>query len=199
MVAPSEKHEIRITGMGGQGVILCGYILGKAAALYDKGLSSTMTQSFGPEARGSACSAQVVIASHKIGYPYVNKPGVLIAMSHDSYGKYIDGVAGDALILYDSDLVHPGPIKEGQTAYGIPATRIAEDMGRKIVLNIVMIGFFTAVSDILSQKAVRHAVASTVPKGTEEFNVRAFNEGFQYGKSLMREIEKKKKNNGLGR
>jgi 2-oxoglutarate ferredoxin oxidoreductase subunit gamma len=186
----SKRCEVRITGLGGQGVILCGHIIGKAAALYDHKFS-TMTQAFGPEARGSACSSQVVIEPENVKYPYVTSSDILIALSQDAFNKFIPEAARDAVICYDSSLVTIDKLPSGkQNAYGIPATRIAEDMGRKIVLNIVMLGFFTAVCDVISQRAMRKAVVKSVPKGTEEFNLKAFNEGFDYGIKLKRRLEK---------
>jgi 2-oxoglutarate ferredoxin oxidoreductase subunit gamma len=188
-MAEKNKYEVRITGFGGQGVILCGYIIGKAAALFDN-KHSTMTQAFGPEARGSSCSSQVVIAPKTVEYPYVSHPDVLVAMSQDAFNKYAPELADDAVILYDSDFVKMGELKPGQRAYGIPATRLAEELGRKIVLNIVMMGFFTAMGGVLGQKAMRKAVISSVPKGTEDFNLRAFAEGYNHGMKLRRKHEK---------
>lgn len=189
-MAARDRCEIRITGMGGQGVILCGYILGKAAALYDR-KSSTMTQSFGPEARGSTCSSQVIIEPVTVAYPYVTRPNILMALSQDAYGKYINEAADDALILYDSSLVTIEKLPHAkQEAFGIPATKLAEALGRKIVQNIIMMGFFSAFADVLSQRAVRKAVVTSIPKGTEEFNLKAFKEGLDYGMKLKRRLRK---------
>jgi len=189
-MAEKKRCEVRITGLGGQGVILCGHIIGKAAALYDHQFS-TMTQAFGPEARGSACSSQVVIEPIDVKYPYVTRSDILIALSQDAFNKYLPEATDHAVLLYDSSLVEveklPG---ENQTAYGIPATRIAEELGRKIVLNIVMLGFFTAICDVISQRAMKKAVAKSVPRGTEKFNLRAFSEGLDYGIKLKRRLEK---------
>ncbi|MHC4660746.1 MAG: 2-oxoacid:acceptor oxidoreductase family protein [Planctomycetota bacterium] len=194
-MAENKRHEVRVTGFGGQGVILCGHIIGKAAALFDHKFS-TMTQSFGPEARGSACSSQVIIEPEHVEYPYVTRPNILIAMSQDAFNKYLPEIADDALILYDSSLVTIEKLpSDKQTAYGIPATKIAEELGRRIVLNIVMLGFFSAIADVLSQRAMRKAVLKSVPKGTEEFNMRAFSEGLDYGLKLKRRLQKNNSGN----
>jgi 2-oxoglutarate ferredoxin oxidoreductase subunit gamma len=186
MEAAMAVTEIRITGFGGQGVILCGYIIGKAASIFNE-QHSTLTQSFGPEARGSACSAQVIISDDRVLYPYVTAPDILIAMSKDGYLTHKDKISDDCIIVYDSDLVklerHGSKVK----TYGIPATRIAEELGRKIVLNIVMLGFFGAVSGILPKDALRKAVETSVPSGTEELNLKAFDKGYEYGVSLKKE------------
>lgn len=178
-----SKTEIRITGFGGQGVILCGYLIGKAASIYDK-KHATLTQSFGPEARGSACSAQVVVSDSRVLYPYVTHPQVMLAMSHDGYATHKNSMADEAVILYDQDLVKPEEHKAGVKVYGIPATRFAEELGRKIVLNIVMLGFFAATTGLIDKDAVRKAVETSVPKGTEELNLKAFDKGYQYGLEL---------------
>jgi 2-oxoglutarate ferredoxin oxidoreductase subunit gamma len=177
------NSEIRITGFGGQGVILCGYIIGKAASIFNN-QHSTLTQSFGPEARGSACSSQVVISDDRVLYPYVTKANVLIAMSKDGYNTHKDSVTDDALIVYEKDLVKPSKHKPKVKTFGIPATRIAEEIGIKIVQNIVMLGFFGAVNDFLPKDALRKAVESSVPGGTEELNLKAFDRGYEYGVKL---------------
>jgi 2-oxoglutarate ferredoxin oxidoreductase subunit gamma len=178
--------EIKIGGFGGQGVILTGMIVGKAAAIFDDTFS-TMTQAFGPEARGSACSSQVIISEDKILYPYVAQPDVLVVMSQDAAARFSPALkkSKDALLLYESDLVKPETLDIEATTYGIPATRFAEELGRKMVLNIVMVGFFTAMTKLLSADAVRNAVKTSVPKGTESLNLSAFDKGFTYGQELL--------------
>jgi 2-oxoglutarate ferredoxin oxidoreductase subunit gamma len=186
MEAAMAVTEIRITGFGGQGVILCGYIIGKAASIFND-QHSTLTQSFGPEARGSACSAQVIISDDRVLYPYVTMPDILITMSKDGYLTHKDKIADDCIIVYDSDLVKPEKHGSKVKTYGIPATRVAEELGRKIVLNIVMLGFFGAVSGILPKDALRKGVETSVPSGTEELNLKAFDKGYEYGVSLKKE------------
>jgi 2-oxoglutarate ferredoxin oxidoreductase subunit gamma len=170
------RTEIRITGLGGQGVILLGYVLGKAAALHGD-RHAVMTQSFGPEARGSACSAQVVVDEERIAYPYPIHPQHLIALSQDGYDLHIDQCAENAMVFIDSDLVEP---KSSQRKHLlVQATRIAEDVGRRILLNMVMLGFFGRHSNILDVAAFRSAIAGSVPPGTEEMNLAAFERGWE--------------------
>ncbi len=174
--------EIKIGGFGGQGVILTGMIIGKAAAIFDNKFS-TMTQAFGPEARGSSCSSQVIISDQKILYPYVAHPDVLVVMSQDAAVRFSPELKQDAkaLLLYEKDLVNLEGVKTKATPYGIPATRFAEELGRTMVLNIVMVGFFTSVTKLVGQEAVRKAIADSVPKGTTEMNLKAFERGFEWG------------------
>ena len=178
------KTEIRVGGLGGQGVILCGSIIGKAAALFD-GKHATLIQAFGPEARGSACSAQVTISDKEIGYPYVKQADILIVMSTDAYQQFIPALKPKGLLLYESDLIDVGrDLPAGVRALGIPATRFAEELGRRLVLNIVMTGFFAGSTPAVKAEAVEKAVLESVPKGTEELNLKAFRKGFEYGRSL---------------
>jgi 2-oxoglutarate ferredoxin oxidoreductase subunit gamma len=179
-----KKYDIRITGFGGQGVILSAHILGKAASIFGK-YNATMTQSFGPEARGSACSAQLVIDEDRVLYPYIRRPDVLVAMSQEGYEKYKTEMSSDGILVYEEELVHPAKAKgkgKGKVkAYGIPAARLAEDVvGRKITMNIIMIGFFTAVTGLIAKEAMKEAVLSSVPAGTEKLNTLAFETGYEH-------------------
>lgn len=174
--------EIKIGGFGGQGVILSGIIIGKAATIYDNKFA-TLTQSFGPEARGSACSAQLLISDEEILYPYVTELDILVVMSQEAYAKFGPEVRKDGLVLYEADLVTP-PAGEQHRKFAIPATRLAEELGRKMVLNIVMTGFFTAVTGLVSEDSMRNAIRDSVPPGTESLNMRAFERGFAFGQSM---------------
>ncbi len=173
-----SRTEIRITGFGGQGVVLCGYIIGRACAV-NANLHATMIQSFGPEARGSACSATLAISEAPILYPYIRRPKILVAMSTDGYEKYRDELADDGTLIYEENLVHPS-LKPGQTAFGIPSTRIAEALGRALVQNIVMLGFVIEVTQMVPREAIREAVRTSVPAGTEELNLKALDAGLGY-------------------
>ncbi|RKY84361.1 pyruvate ferredoxin oxidoreductase [candidate division KSB1 bacterium] len=175
------KTELRITGFGGQGVILSAYIIGKAASIFDNKYA-TMTQSFGPEARGSACSAQLIISEEKILYPYIIKPNIMIAMSQEGYEKYEATMKGEGILIYESNLVKPGKNRTKIKKYCIPSTKIAEDLGRRIIQNIVMLGFFTAVTGLIDYNAMKEAVKTSVPRGTEELNLKAFESGYEYFK-----------------
>ncbi|KPL03158.1 MAG: pyruvate ferredoxin oxidoreductase [candidate division Zixibacteria bacterium SM23_73_2] len=178
--------EIRISGFGGQGIIRCGLIIGKAASLYD-GKSATLTQSFGPEARGSACSAQVVIDEERVLYPYITVPNILVAMSQEAYSKFSSNLKEGGTLLIDTDLVKLDQKKDKVKLYAIPATRIAEEMGNKIIANIVMLGFFTAVTKIISKDAARDSISGSVPERFVELNIKAFDRGYEYGENLLGE------------
>jgi len=175
------KTEIRVGGLGGQGVILCGSIIGKAAAIYG-GKHATLIQAFGPEARGSACSAQVMVSDDMIGYPYVKSPDILVLMSQDAFTQFLPALKPGGMVLYENELVDPaGKLPAGVKAVGVPATRFAEELGRRLVLNIVMVGFFAGVTGLVPIDAVEKAVKDSVPKGTEELNMKALRKGYDYG------------------
>jgi len=174
------RTEVRIGGFGGQGVILTGYVIGKAASLFDN-KNATMTQSFGPEARGSACSSQIVISEGAILNPYVKTPQVMVIMSQEAFTKFSPGLDVNGMMLVEEELVDPQGLPPTVRLFGIPATRIAEGLGRKVVLNMVMAGFFTAVTKLVSKDAMRKAIETSVPRGTEGLNLLAFEKGFEYG------------------
>jgi 2-oxoglutarate ferredoxin oxidoreductase subunit gamma len=173
-----DRTEIRITGYGGQGVVLSAYIVGRACSI-NAGKHATMIQSFGPEARGSACSATLVIEDTEVLYPYIRRPSFLVALSNEGYEKYKDELADDGTLVHEADLVVPD-MREGQKVLSIPSTRIAEEIGRVIVQNIVMLGFFTAASQVIAREEMRKAVEASVPGGTTELNLKAFNAGLKY-------------------
>jgi len=174
--------EIRIAGFGGQGVILSAIIIGKAASIFQRA-HATMTQNFGPESRGGACSAQVVLSDDPILYPYVTRPDILVAMSQEAYARFVPELKDGGLLVVEQDMVQVSGLPSGVRVFGVPATRLAEDLGRKMVLNVVMVGFFAAVTQLLDPDAIRHAVEDSVPPATRELNLRAFEKGFEYGLS----------------
>jgi 2-oxoglutarate ferredoxin oxidoreductase subunit gamma len=176
--------EIRISGFGGQGVILSAIVIGKAGCIFENGFS-TMTQSFGPEARGGACSAQVILSNEPILYPYVTHPDVLVTMSQEAYSLFTPQLKKDGILIIEQDLVRVEKLPPGVRVYGVPATRLAEELGKRMVLNIVMVGFFAAVTNVLEPEAVRQAVADSVPEAFRELNLKAFDKGFQYGKQHL--------------
>lgn len=179
------RTEIRVGGLGGQGVIMCGSIIGKAAAIY-AGKHAAMVQAFGPEARGSACSAQVILSDDTIGYPYVRHPDILVLMSQDACTQFVPQLKSDGLVLYEDELVTPsGHLPPSAHGFGIPATRFAEELGRRLVLNIVMVGFFAGATGLLPYDAVEKAVLDSVPKGTESLNLRALAKGYAFGGSKL--------------
>ncbi len=176
--------EIRIAGFGGQGVILSAILLGKAASIYQNGFA-TMTQNFGPEARGGACSAQLILSDEPVLYPYVTRPDIMVVMSQEAYNRFSPELKPEGLLIVEEDLVRVSDLKGDPKVYSIPATRIAEELGKRMVLNSVMVGFFTAVTNLLTADAVRKAVADSVPPSFRELNLKAFDRGYEYGNAEL--------------
>jgi 2-oxoglutarate ferredoxin oxidoreductase subunit gamma len=179
--------EVRISGYGGQGVILAAAVVGKAAAIFQDGYA-TMTQAFGPEARGGSSSAQVILSTEPILYPYITRPDVLVAMSQEAYTKFSPEVKPGGIVIIERELVRVDKIQPGDRIYAVPATRLAEELGRKVVLNIVMVGFFGAVTNLLDPDALRKAVEDSVPPAMRKLNLQAYDKGFEYGATLMSHI-----------
>jgi 2-oxoglutarate ferredoxin oxidoreductase subunit gamma len=177
-----QLTEIRIAGFGGQGVILAAIVVGKAASIFE-GDYATMTQSFGPEARGGACSAQVILSDSPILYPYVTQPDILVVMSQEAYSKFAPELKEGGTLVIEQDLVRVSHLPPGTKVLSCPATRLAEELGKKMVLNIVMVGFFAAVTSLVKPECMRQAVADSVPPAFKELNLKAFDKGFEYGQS----------------
>jgi len=156
-----------------------GYIIGKATSIFDDRFS-VLNQSFGPEARGSACSAQVLVNKERILYPYLRNNDIMIAMSQEGFDMHYPALRDKGILIYEKDLVKPGKIRKSVNAYSVPSTRIAEEMGRTLIQNVVMLGFFTAAADLVEYDAMRKAVETSVPPGTEELNLSAFQKGYDY-------------------
>lgn len=186
-----RRYEIRLAGTGGQGQILAGIVLAEAAAIYE-GLNAVQTQSYGPESRGGASKAEVVLSEDEIDYPKVTTPDVVLVMSQEAYDKYAKDVKPGGLVIVDSTLVRSGDIEgEGYTVIRLPITGIARhEIGREIVANIVALGAIAALSDVVSRQALEKAVLARVPQGTEELNQRAFTIGFERATAVVQEAAK---------
>jgi 2-oxoglutarate ferredoxin oxidoreductase subunit gamma len=176
--------EIRFSGFGGQGIIRLGLITGKAVSLFDNKYA-TMTQSFGPEARGSACSSQVVISPDRVLYPYITRPEILVSMSQEAYDKYEPELREDGLLIIDTDLVKNRPPRGQIKLYTITSTRLAEELGNRIFANLVMLGFFAAVSKVVSAEAIKKALPGLVPSRFLDINIKAFEKGYGYGEEVL--------------
>jgi 2-oxoglutarate ferredoxin oxidoreductase subunit gamma len=171
--------NIRFSGFGGQGIVLSGFIMGNAA-LKD-GNNAIQTQSYGSESRGGACRSDVIISDKNINELSPPEVDVLVSMSHSAFEKYVPMLKKGGTLIIDTDLVFPENVK-GFKFYGIPATDIAyKKFGRKIIGNMVMIGYVTAITKTVSKKSAKESIKSNVPKGTGELNIKAFEEGYKLG------------------
>lgn len=179
------SREIQFAGFGGQGIILAGYITGKALALFE-GKSASMTQSYGPEARGGACASGVVVdddPTKPVDYPKVRKPDILVVMSQEGYDVYIPKLKSGGILIYDEDLVQPKNLRSDIKAFPIPATRIADDeLGKVIVANVVMLGALVALTGIVSEESMRKSIETSVKRDYVEINLKAFEKGLEAAK-----------------
>ncbi|MEA1964100.1 MAG: 2-oxoacid:ferredoxin oxidoreductase subunit gamma [Candidatus Aerophobetes bacterium] len=180
------KKEIRIAGFGGQGVVLSGVILGRAAVLYDK-KKATQTQSYGAEARGGAARSEVVISDEDIDYPKVINPDILIAISQRALDKYIKDLKPEGILIVDSELVKDLPESCAFSLYRVPASQLAsKEFERIIVANMIMLGFLVGLTEVISLEALKSSVRESVPKGTEELNLKALEKGGEIAKEMKR-------------
>jgi len=171
------RHEVRIAGFGGQGIVLSGIVLGTAAMYGDK--FSTQVQSYGPEARGGACKSEVVISDEKISFPMVTTPDFFIALSQEALDRYIADLPAGKTLIVDEDLVKKIPERKGIRIHRLPMTRIADrKVKNRTYTNVVMLGAVTGLTSLVSREAMRKAVKDTVPKATIEKNLAALEEGF---------------------
>ncbi len=169
----SFRYEIRLSGEGGQGLVLAGKILAEAAAIYE-GLNATQSKSYGPEARGGASRSEVILSDGDIDYPKASRLDLLLALTQEACDRYVKDLKADGVLLVDSDAVTDvpsGPFR----VYSVPLVRTArEKLGKEVVANIVALGFITRLLKVVSPDSVREAILTRVPKGTEEINQKAF-------------------------
>jgi 2-oxoglutarate ferredoxin oxidoreductase subunit gamma len=169
------RYEIRLAGSGGQGIILAAIILAEAAGVPD-GKYVCQTQSYGPEARGGASKAEVVISDQEIDYPQITKPDVLLCMNQSSCEAYAFDLKPDGLLLVDASFVHDTPTTR---AVSLPFTKIARDeVGRVQTANIVALGALAVLSGAVGVTGLKAAVLARIPRGTEELNEKALEAGF---------------------
>ncbi len=173
-----ERYEIRLSGAGGQGLILAGVILAEAAAIYD-GKNALQSQSYGPEARGGASKSEVIISDEEIDYPKATSIDALLSLTQESCIKYSTDLKEGGFLLVDSDFVDKVP--EGNfIIYKVPIIRTAQkEVGKMIVANIVALGAMVELTGVVSKEAIKEAVLARVPKGTEDLNKAALEAGFQ--------------------
>jgi len=179
----SFRYEVRLSGEGGQGLVLAGKVLAEAAAIYDD-KNATQSQSYGPEARGGASRSEVIISDEDIDYPKAVNIDLLLALTQESVNKYHSDLKDDGILLVDSDAC--SEIPEGKfKVYGVPIIEIArEKVGKVLVANIVALGVITEVAKVVTREAVEAAILARVPKGTEELNLSAFKAGVEAAQEL---------------
>jgi 2-oxoglutarate ferredoxin oxidoreductase subunit gamma len=179
----SFRYEVRLSGEGGQGLVLAGKVLAEAAAIYDD-MNATQSQSYGPEARGGASRSEVIISDDDIDYPKAVNIDLLLALTQESVNRYSKDLKDDGILLVDEEAVTELP--DGSfKVYKVPIITLAQEKtGRALVANIVALGIITELADVVSHEAVESAIQARVPKGTEELNLKAFKAGVEAAKAL---------------
>ncbi|UCE29421.1 MAG: 2-oxoacid:acceptor oxidoreductase family protein [Candidatus Bathyarchaeota archaeon] len=173
-----KRVDVRVSGLGGQGAVLVGEILGRAAVYDEKYV--VQTQSYGAEARGSAARSEVIISDKEIGFPKVRKCDILVAMSQDALNKHLDDLKENGILLVDKNKVRDVP-KVKAKVFSIPATEIAETASKsRIYVNTIMLGALTKITGVVSEEAAKEAIVDTVPKETIETNLESFGRGFEF-------------------
>lgn len=180
------RKEIRICGIGGQGVLLAGLILGKAASVY-MDYHAVESEAFGPEARGGSVRSEVIISEEKIDYHRALAVDLLVLMAEKSWDSCFMDFKDDTKVLLDPDLVTKTPALG--KIYPVRAQKIAEDLGNKIVTNIVMVGAITAIFGLIDESAVQTAVLDVVPSAYKELNLTAFQQGLSEAKNVMDQVQ----------
>jgi 2-oxoglutarate ferredoxin oxidoreductase subunit gamma len=173
------RTEFRLSGSGGQGLLLAGIVLAEAAILDDK--NAVQTQSYGPEARGGSSKAEVVISEADIDYPKATDPDYLLALTADAYKTY-GSVQGKGVIIVDSSITLDAAIKA--KTIPVPILETTKKIGKSIVTNIVALGVIAGLSGIVKRETLEKAVLARVPKGTEELNVSALKAGFELASQI---------------
>jgi 2-oxoglutarate ferredoxin oxidoreductase subunit gamma len=183
----SFRYDIRLSGSGGQGLILMGIILAEAIGIYD-GKFVAQTQSYGPEARGGSSKAEVVVSDTEIDYPKALKLDLLVCLTQKACDEYYMDLKQEGILIVDSTLVTQIPTAK---AFSIPFTRIArEKLGREMVANIVALGAISKLTTIVSPRALNHALLARVPKGTEKLNRDALRAGANAAKRALRDVDR---------
>jgi len=172
----SNKYEVRLSGSGGQGLILAGIILADAGI--KSGKNAIQSQSYGPEARGGASKAEVIISDGEINYPKVEQCDLLLSLTQKSYDEYIDSLKKDGILVVDEKI----EIDETLEAkiYRLPILTTAYDKLKKpMVANIVSLGAICNLFNIIDEESLEKAILNRIPPGTEEVNKKAFQEGLK--------------------
>ena len=172
-----KRIEVRISGLGGQGVVLAGEILGRAAVY--EGKHAVQTQSYGAEARGSAAKSEVIISESKIGFPKVRKCDVLVTMSQSAVERHLKDLKEKGVLIVDEDMVKHIP-KTKAKVFRIPATKTAAKLLKsRLYANVIMLGALTKITGIVKEDAVERAITNSVPETAREANISGFREGLK--------------------
>jgi 2-oxoglutarate ferredoxin oxidoreductase subunit gamma len=179
-ISANTTSRIRFGGVGGQGIVLAGRLLGKAAALFD-GKEAVCTQTYGPEARGGASRADVVISDGPVDFPFVTVADVLAVFFQEAYTKFRSRLKPDGILIVDTGLVKP--MEDDENVCGLPATKVAEELGNKLVTNVVMLGYLVGKTGVVSRESVEQAIRTSVKKQVIDLDLKALDAGMRLAQS----------------
>jgi len=186
----SDYFEVRLSGSGGQGMMLAGTFLAEAAGIYDD-KNIVLCKSYGPEARGGACRSEVIISEEPIVYPEVQEPDLVLAMTQEACNKYKNDLKQGGIMIVDPEHVQEMPDANIEI-FQVPLTLIArEEIGNVITANVVALGAFAAIVDWVARDSIRKAILDRTPKGTDDLNKKAFDCGYNYVINNYKEKAKK--------
>ncbi len=175
--------NLRLTGSGGQGIILAGIILAEAAILAGK--NAIQTQSYGPESRGGASKSEVIISDGEIYFPKIEVPDVVLTLTQVAFNKYSSDISSDGVLIVDESIDIPENFNVKKLVV-VPILKTATDViGKAIVANIIAVALLGELIDAVDKECINSAVLSRVPKGTEELNLKALEAGYQLGKKCF--------------
>lgn len=179
-----KKQELRLSGSGGQGLILAGIILAAAAA--KEGRNVVQTQSYGPEARGGASKSEVLISDERIDYPKVTEPDFLLALTEEALAKYLDDVKTEGMVIADASVEAKEAGNRIEQLYSLPILKTAKEELKPIVANMVALGAIVACSGVTAPETTKEAIQENVPPGTEDLNCKAFEKGYELGEKKLK-------------
>ena len=180
-----ERYEIKIVGVGGQGIRIAGAILGMAATI--DGKVATHWQSYGVETRGGPSTSDIVISSEKIDYPRVIAADVLVALDQMMLNENLGNLKSGVILIIDPDLVRNKPTRDDIIIKQVPIVRIADSFGQRLITNMIILGFLTATTGVVSKDALVKAITANVPPDSKEVNLEAFEAGIKLGEKVRLE------------
>lgn len=174
----STTTQVRFAGVGGQGIVLVGRLLGRAALL--EGKEAVCTQSYGPEARGGASRADVIVSDSPIDYPFVTAADALAIFFQEAYLRFRNEVRPGGTVIIDTGLVRPSD--DDSEALGLPATTLAEELGNRLATNVVMLGFLIGKTGVVGRDSVEEVIRTTMKPSVVELDLHALDTGIRRAK-----------------
>ena len=180
------RHEIRLHGLGGQGIISAGRLIGEAASIHER-KEAVMTEDYSPYITGGWSRADLIISDEPIDYPLVTRPNILVAMSQDGFDGNWKSTALDATIIVEKDMVNTCPV-ESRKLFSVPALSIAEELGKRVVANIIILGFLAAKTHAVSTESLQAAILARYAKAAD-LNRKAFQRGIDLASQAVQVLE----------